>query len=68
MKCQDTKITMYTKEAEKMEKKDSVITFRTSKTIKEQLDKIAKEKEWTTSQMVEKICREYFKEKEQEIE
>lgn len=51
-----------------MEKKDSVITFRTSKTIKKQLDKIAKEKEWTTSQMVEKICREYFKEKEQEIE
>ena len=42
-------------------KKDIVITFRTDAEIKAQLDKMAEEKEWTVSQVVEKICKEYFK-------
>lgn len=42
-------------------KKTEVITFRTNEEIKAELDRIAKEKEWSVSQVVEKICREYFK-------
>lgn len=42
-------------------KKDIVITFRTDAETKEKLDKMAEEKEWSVSQVVEKICKEYFK-------
>lgn len=48
------------------EKKTVVITFRTDPRIKEDLDKISREKEWSISQVVEKICREYLKEKKEE--
>lgn len=41
-------------------KKDIVITFRTDAETKEKLDKMAEEKEWSVSQVVEKICKEYF--------
>ena len=41
-------------------KKDIVVTFRTDAKIKEHLDKMAEEKEWSVSQVVEKICRDYF--------
>ena len=44
-------------------KKDIVITFRTDVKTKAQLDKMAAEKEWSVSQVVEKICKEYFLEK-----
>ena len=42
-------------------KKDIVITFRTDAETKAKLDKMAEEKEWSVSQVVEKICKEYFK-------
>lgn len=42
-------------------KKDIVITFRTDAETKALLDKMAEEKEWSVSQVVEKICKEYFK-------
>lgn len=47
-------------------KKTEVITFRTNENIKAELDQIAKEKEWSVSQVVEKICREYFEKKERD--
>ena len=49
-------------------KKDVVITFRTDAKIKEQLDRMAEEKEWSVSQVVEKICKEYFRNKNREAE
>lgn len=42
-------------------KKDVVITFRTDAETKQCLDRMAEEKEWSISQVVEKICKEYFK-------
>lgn len=44
-------------------KKQNVITFRTTDEIKSLIDKMAKEKEWSTSKVIEKICEEYFKKK-----
>lgn len=41
-------------------KKDVVVTFRTDMQVKALLDKMAEEKEWSVSQVVEKICKEYF--------
>lgn len=46
-------------------KKDIIITFRTDAQTKALLDKMAEEKEWSVSQVVEKICKEYFKNQEQ---
>lgn len=60
MKSQDTKITMIT-EVKEMTKKTEVITFRTDSETKDLLNKIAKEKEWSIAQVVDKICKEYFK-------
>lgn len=45
-------------------KKDIVITFRTDAKTKAQLDKLAQEREWSVSQVVEKICKAYFQAKE----
>lgn len=47
-----------------MSKKTEVITFRTDAATKEQLAKIAEEKEWSIAQVVDKICKEYLKGKE----
>lgn len=47
-----------------MTKKTEVITFRTDSETKLKLSKIATEKEWSIAQVVDKICKEYFKEKE----
>ena len=47
------------------EKKSVVITFRTDEKTKEKLDKMSEEREWSVSQVVEKICREYFTLKEE---
>lgn len=44
-------------------KKTEVITFRTSAEVKQNLQKMAEDKEWSIAQAVDKICREYFKEK-----
>lgn len=44
-----------------MSKKTEVITFRTDAEIKEKLSKMAAEKEWSVAQVVDKICKEYFK-------
>lgn len=42
------------------EKKIEVITFRTETKILEMIDEIGKEKEWSRSKVVEKICQEYY--------
>ena len=47
-------------------KKNIVITFRTDEETKKSLDQMAAEKEWSISQVVEKICKEYFKQQKQE--
>lgn len=44
-------------------KKTEVITFRTDEETKKKLQEIANEKEWSIAQLVDKICKEYFKEK-----
>lgn len=49
-----------------MTKKTEVITFRTDSETKEQLTKIAIQKEWSIAQVVDKICKEYFKDKNSE--
>lgn len=41
-------------------KKTEVITFRVDTEIKEKIDKIATKKEWSISQAVEYICKNYF--------
>lgn len=46
-----------------MGKKSVVITFRTDEEVKKVLDEIAEEKEWSVSQVVDKLCRDYLKEK-----
>ena len=44
--------------------KNIVITFRVDEETKAKIDQMSEEKEWSVSQVVEKICKEYFKEKE----
>lgn len=41
--------------------KNQVITFRVDEEIKAKIDAMAEEKEWSISQVVERICRDYFK-------
>lgn len=41
-------------------KKNIVITFRVEEDIKEKIDKLASKKEWSVSQVVEYICKDYF--------
>lgn len=45
--------------------KSNVITFRTDDKTKEMIDKMAKEKEWSIAQVVEKIVKTYFEERNQ---
>lgn len=45
--------------------KNQVITFRVDEETKEKIDEMAKEKEWSISQVVERICRDYFRTKEE---
>ena len=47
-----------------MSKKTEVITFRTDPETKEKLNKLANEKEWSIAQVVDKICKEYFKQEQ----
>lgn len=42
-------------------KKQNVITFRVTDEMKEKIEKIAAEKEWSISKVIEKICEEHFK-------
>lgn len=44
--------------------KNIIITFRVDEETKRKIDQMAQEKEWSISQVVEKICKEYFKTKE----
>jgi len=46
--------------------KDKVITFRVDEDTKAKIDAMAEEKLWSVSQVVERICVEYFKRKEKE--
>lgn len=46
-----------------MTKKTEVITFRTDTETKNKIEKMAAEKEWSVAQVVDKICKEYFKPK-----
>lgn len=43
-----------------MNKKTEVITFRTDADTKAKIEAIAKEKEWSIAQVVDKICKKYF--------
>lgn len=45
-------------------KKTEVITFRTTPETKRKLEKISEDKEWSISQVIEKIITEYTKETE----
>ncbi len=45
--------------------KDKVITFRVDEEIKSKIDTMAEEKEWSISQVVEKIVKTYFEERNQ---
>lgn len=45
--------------------KDKVITFRTDEITKAKIDKMAEEKEWSIAQVVEKIVKTYFEERNQ---
>lgn len=47
-----------------MSKKTEVITFRTDSETKKKIEEMAKEKEWSMAQVVDKICKEYFNTKE----
>lgn len=42
------------------EKKKEIITFRTDSDTKDKIERLSEEKEWSVSQVVEKICKEYF--------
>lgn len=46
------------------EKKTEVITFRTTPRVKEYLQQEADEKEWSISQLSQKIIEEYTKKKQ----
>lgn len=48
-----------------MNKKTEVITFRTDSDTKKQIEDLAKDKEWSVAQVVDKICKEYFREEGQ---
>ncbi len=48
-------------------KKTEYITYRTDKTIKDILTKIANEKKWTVSFLSEEIIREWLEEKHPEL-
>ena len=48
-------------------KKEIIVTFRTDAQTKALLDKMAEEKEWSVSQVVEKICKEYCKERQKAV-
>lgn len=43
-----------------MNKKTEVITFRTDAETKAKIEAIAKQKEWSVAQVVDKICKQYF--------
>ena len=43
-------------------KKSEVITFRTTEGVKEKLEQIAKEKDWSVSQLCERIISNYVEE------
>lgn len=49
-----------------MTKKTEVITFRTDSETKDLLAKMAEEKEWSIAQVVDKMCKEFFKDKDSE--
>lgn len=44
-----------------MAKRTEVITFRTDTETKQNLAQMAEEREWSIAQVVEKICKEFFK-------
>ena len=44
-----------------MAKKTEVITFRTDSETKDKIEKMATDKEWSVAQVVDKICKEYYK-------
>lgn len=44
--------------------KNIVITFRVDEETKAKIDQMAEEKEWSVSQVVEKICKLYFENNE----
>ena len=44
-------------------KKTEFVTFRTTKETKDQLEKLAKEKEWTIAHIVDHICKDYLSNK-----
>ena len=48
-------------------KKTEYITYRTDKTIKDILTKIANEKKWTVSFLSEEIIRDWLKENHPEL-
>lgn len=50
------------------DKKTEVITFRTDQETKRKLDAMSEEREWSISQVVEKICKEYFKKSEEKAD
>ena len=43
-------------------KKSEVITFRTTESVKDKLEQIAKEKDWSVSQLCERIISNYVEE------
>lgn len=45
-------------------KRSEVITFRTTPETKKKLEKISQDKDWSISQVIEKIVTEYTKETE----
>lgn len=47
-----------------MSKKTEVITFRTDSETKSLIERMATEKEWSVAQVVDKICKEYFRNEE----
>ena len=57
------KYTMYTGDTMK---KTEFITFRTDKDTKESLERIASDKKWSISQLVEEIVQEWLQERSQE--
>lgn len=42
------------------EKKTTIITVRTTEWVREELEEMAKEKQWSISQLVEQIILDYF--------
>ena len=50
-----------------MEKKTEIITYRTTQTVKNLLEKEAQAKRWSISQLTEVIIQEYIKTKVEQI-